>query len=91
VYGQGYISPTKHESHAWNQIQVEGNWYFMDSTWDLYREPYFKYFLIDKEHLLRDHTVDAHPKTEECTTMAMNLYEYQHRRIEKSTLTDLKS
>lgn len=54
------------ESHAWNQIKVDGNWYNIDVTWDdpiIYgvtdnSNIQYKYFLIPDSVINTDHVAD---------------------------------
>ena len=46
------------QSHAWNMIKIENNWYHADVTWDAY-EKNDKYFLISNAKILKDHQFDA--------------------------------
>ena len=55
-------NPTGYTSgHAWNKVKVEGNWYYVDVTWD---DPLpdrqgtvygYDYFMISEEQMNRDH------------------------------------
>lgn len=47
--------------HAWNAVKLDGNWYYVDTTWD---DPIddpeyvgFNYFLIGSEKLEKDHVI----------------------------------
>ena len=65
------------ESHAWNCIQIGGQWYMLDVTWD---DPVtdgeelllYDYFNITSGKMAEDHTWDygAHP---ECTATELNI------------------
>ena len=64
VIGKGTNSQGQRENHAWNYVQVEGNWYAIDVTWDdpvvvgggtASRESKYKYFLKGSNDFLSDH------------------------------------
>ncbi|KDR94934.1 protein of unknown function [Peptoclostridium litorale DSM 5388] len=47
--------------HAWNSVNIGGNWYFIDSTWndplpDRKYNVSYKYFLVTQEYLDDDHS-----------------------------------
>lgn len=63
--GKGTNSEGKTENHAWNYVQVEGNWYAIDTTWDdpvvtgggsVSKETQYKYFLKGTSNFNQDHT-----------------------------------
>lgn len=52
--------------HAWNKVKINGNWYWIDVTWDdpvpdrpgiVYR---YDYFLISEEQMNRNHTPNTY-------------------------------
>jgi len=56
-------------SHAWNAVQINGNWYFADSTWDdplplenqeipATRSEYMLYFNLNEAELNKTHEID---------------------------------
>jgi hypothetical protein len=66
-----FISGTaKGESHAWNAIELEGEWYYVDVTWD---DPLigghsdypdgtnlrYTYLMVPLSTILKDHTADT--------------------------------
>lgn len=70
-YALGTVSTSKTETHAWNLVDVNGEWFHMDTTWD---DPGFgrayTYFLITDEEMRMDHEwplagedKDVYPKT----------------------------
>lgn len=64
VTGDAVNSAGEQESHAWNAVKVQGEWYMIDLTWD---DPLtsdgsdilrYDYFLISADQLAQDHTWD---------------------------------
>lgn len=52
------------ELHKWNTVSIDGEWYFLDTTWNDNKDfPVYDYFNVDTEILLTDHTI-ADPFTE---------------------------
>lgn len=64
VIGKGTNSEGKTENHAWNYVQVDGNWYAIDCTWDdpisttgyVSESSKYRYFLKGSNDMLKDHT-----------------------------------
>ncbi len=69
-----YVTGTSHkENHAWNIAKIDGDWYYVDPTWDdplfidqgaatTYESPYsphYAYFNLTTDAITRDHTIDA--------------------------------
>ena len=65
VRGYGEYEPGCYGNHAWNLVLLDGNWYFLDSTFDL-GQPVYRYFLHGKyfEHHVLNTTAEflnTHP------------------------------
>ncbi len=66
VSGTAKNSEGKIETHAWNYVKIEENWYAVDVTWDdpimlneqssLTSEEKYKYFLKGADNFFKDHT-----------------------------------
>ena len=65
VIGTGTNSQGETENHAWNYVQLNGNWYAVDSTWDdpvvigggtASEQSRYKYFLVGREVIDQDHS-----------------------------------
>lgn len=68
VSGTGTNSQGQTESHAWNDVQINENWYGIDVTWDdpivegggeQTKEMKYKHFLKGSEEFLKDHKEDG--------------------------------
>ena len=90
VGGNAVNSTGKRESHAWNQVKIDGEWYNVDVTWD---DPSngadktpddhsgnsYKYFLVSKTQLEENHTATDYFEGEKVcnTTYDRNvIYQY---------------
>mgnify|MGYP002646440727 CR=1 FL=1 len=75
------------ESHAWNLVQVDGDYYYVDTTWGdaSYRmengseqrslpEINYDYLCVTTEDLLRTHRIEAVIPMPECTATEANYY-----------------
>ena len=76
VNGIGVNSSGTTETHAWNQVKVDGKWYNIDVTWD---DPVangdigfdnlrYKYFLVPDSVIANDHIADPGQQLNKCTT-----------------------
>ena len=64
VIGKGTNSEGNTENHAWNYVQISGNWYAIDCTWDdpvvegggwVSKSSKYKYFLKGSQDISKDH------------------------------------
>ena len=75
------------ESHAWNLVQVDGSFYYVDTTWGdaSYRmedgneqgglpEINYDYLCVTTQDLLRTHRIDSVVPMPECTDIQANYY-----------------
>ena len=69
VGGTGTNSSGQTESHAWNQVKIDGKWYNVDVTWDDPARPgknpndhsanRYDYFLISDVQMYKNHTTNT--------------------------------
>ena len=71
------------ESHQWNCVKVDGDFYYIDTTFDdkLHKEPTehskdYEYFLITEQELLLTHTIKEDEAVPECTAEKYNYFIY---------------
>lgn len=67
------------EAHAWNLVRINGNYYYMDTTWGNSRyldgtsqvEKYvnYNYLAVTTEEIIRTHRIDTAFPLPECTSM----------------------
>lgn len=87
VLVQGRVEPG--EGHAWNLLQVNGEYYYMDATWgdasyqqtedregegDWMPQVNYDYLCVTTEQLLRTHAPDQNVPLPECTATQDNYY-----------------
>jgi len=72
--------------HAWNLVRVDGEYYYVDSTWGdasylsageesyTYPEVNYDYLCVTTEQLCRTHRIDNVVPMPECTSMKANYY-----------------
>jgi len=51
----GKVSYDATTSHAWNAVEIEGEWYVLDVTWDENKTKGINYFLINPEYFYQSH------------------------------------
>ena len=74
----------KESLHAWNLIRLNGDYYYIDVTWDDHsdtkytffssQEITYDYFCVDSKTLLRDHEPEDTFPLPECTARECNYY-----------------
>lgn len=75
------------EAHAWNLIQLDGEYYYMDTTWgnSTYLDEEraaskfvnYSYLTFTTEEMLATHTPDDHITLPECTAMTDNYFVHE--------------
>lgn len=80
------------ESHAWNLVRLDGEYYYMDTTWgnsryldsDSQMEKYvnYSYLAITSEEISRTHILDNSFKLPECTHTENNFFRKENRYYE---------
>lgn len=81
------------ESHAWNLVRLDGNYYYMDTTWgnsryldsDSQMEKYvnYNYLAITSEEISRTHILDTSFTLPECTHVEDNYFIKENRYFEE--------
>lgn len=81
------------ESHAWNLVRLDGNYYYMDTTWgnsryldsDSQMEKYvnYNYLAITSEEISRTHILDNSFTLPECTHLEDNYFIRENRYFEE--------
>ena len=78
-YIQGYVGE---EYHAWNYLELDGEYYYMDVTWDDYNNPdypkgiMYSYFCVTDDELFADHDPDDDYPAPECSGEKYNYHRY---------------
>lgn len=77
------------ESHAWNLVRLDGNYYYMDTTWGNSRylddssqmEKYvnYNYLAVTSEEISKTHVLDCGFLLPECTSMEDNYFVRENR------------
>ncbi len=75
--------------HAWNLVQIEGEWYYTDVTWgnSKYHDEEEKdvkyieydYLNITTEEMMKDHTPQVKFELPQCTAIENNYYVKEHK------------
>lgn len=86
------VGTSRGESHTWNQVKIDGEWYEVDVTWD---DPVsstgketltYNYFNLTTEEMEADHQRDSNIFYENCTATGANYYEKEN--IERVSTVD---
>lgn len=83
------------ESHQWNCVKVDGEYYYIDATWDdkvhtdpgVYSKDY-EYFLINEQELLLTHTIKEGQILPSCVSEKYNYYIYNGLYLEQYNFTN---
>ncbi len=81
---------TEDQSHAWNEVCIDGDWYFIDITWgdmvysgtEALSDISYNYFGLTTNELLRTHTVTSELDLPECTATYYDYYRYNNLFLE---------
>ena len=97
-----YVVGYAGENHAWNLAKIDGEWYYVDATWDdpltgsgsdsAYL-PFHTYFNLSAEMMAEDHTLSGQPYNvplEDCTATDAFYHNVNHTAVSTSD-TDLVS
>lgn len=81
------------QSHAWNLVRLDGDYYYMDTTWGNSRyldstsrmEKYvnYNYLAVTSEEISRTHTLDNSFALPECVSMDDNYFVKENRYFEE--------
>lgn len=84
VFGYGH-----EESHLWNMLKVEGDYYLLDTTWgdpltdtDAEQTINYTYFLVTTEFMAKDHRVDDVIPLPYCSATSCNYFIREGRYFE---------
>ena len=97
-----YVSGTGDDGpHAWNLVNLEGDYYYIDTTWDDHsntkeayessREITYDYFCITTEILMRDHKPDNTIPLPECKSLECNYYYRNGLLLDYFNLIEIRS
>jgi hypothetical protein len=74
--------------HAWNLVEAEGDYYYLDTTWgdpDLARNSYasYDYFLVTGQDLAATHHANVVFSLPECTATRLNYFQVMNRQFDR--------
>lgn len=82
----GVIGESQNQMHIWNSVKLDGDWYYVDPTWDDQEETYARhlYCNVNESYLSEDHTIsplfteieddEINGVTGEYSASVMNIY-----------------
>ena len=84
----------REENHAWNLVRVEGDYYFLDTTWGDSmsmntggeKRILYNYFLVTTEEINRTHTPDGLLVLPEATATRFNYFVFNNWELEQYDL-----
>lgn len=83
------------ESHQWNCVKVDGDYYYIDVTWDdkVNKDPSirsrdYEFFLINEDELLLTHTIEEGQNVPECTKTNYNYFVYNGLYMQRYSYFD---
>lgn len=78
IEGTAFNTKNEIEEHAWNEIELNGNWYLVDATWDNSidintgnESISYHYFLIDEEMMNSDHYPNETYRFHDCNDKSL--------------------
>lgn len=86
------------EAHAWNLVRMEGEYYYLDTTWgnaNYQKEdtagtfPNYGYFAITTEEMQKTHTPDVPFPLPECVATAQNYYVKEGRYFSEAKTEEI--
>ena len=99
----GYIlkeNGDRGEAHAWNIVKIDGDYYYIDTTWDdssntvqtvKITDPGFDYFCITTDELTRTRDLSLCPvSVPECAAIRANYYYHNNCVLDKYDLNKIK-
>lgn len=88
------------QGHAWNLVQVDGQWYYVDPTWgdasyrqeetgypqSAYPAVNYDYFCVTTEQITRTHSIEEGQGLPECTAVEAQYYRHEGLYLETANL-----
>lgn len=88
------------QGHAWNLVQVDGQWYYVDPTWgdasyrqeetgypqSAYPAVNYDYFCVTTEQITRTHSIEDGQGLPECTAVEAQYYRHEGLYLETADL-----
>ncbi len=78
-------------AHLWNAVRLDGDWYYLDATWNDTEEiPTYTYFNLNTAEIERTHTFDdTMPRLENTTATTYNYYQQTHSHLTTLRLDEI--